>query len=72
MCDAPGPIIDSSQITHTHLSAGANVIVVTSPELLAAAGTSEKGGYGASQRVSIVSTPDGVKIVSARSKPYLV
>jgi hypothetical protein len=41
---------------------GANVIVVTSPELLAAAGKSEKGGYGASQRVSIVSTADGVEI----------
>jgi hypothetical protein len=32
---------------------GANVLVVTSPELLAAAAVSEKGGYGAGERVSV-------------------
>jgi len=40
---------------------GANVIVVTSPELLALAAVSPKGGYGAAQRVSVVATDTGTQ-----------
>jgi len=40
----------------------ANVIVVTSPDLLALAELSEKGGYGAGQRVSVVRVEDATQV----------
>jgi hypothetical protein len=42
--------------------AGANVLVVTSPELLAIAAASDKGGYGAAQRISVVATESGTEV----------
>lgn len=42
--------------------AGATVIVVTSPELKAAAAKSERGGFGAIQRVAVTETKSGVQV----------
>ena len=42
--------------------ADANVLVVTSPELLAFAAASDKGGYGAAQRISVVETESGTEV----------
>ena len=42
--------------------AGTTIVVVTSPELKAAAAKSERGGFGAAQRVSVVRAKDGIQV----------
>jgi hypothetical protein len=42
--------------------AGTTIVVVTSPELKAAAAKSERGGFGAIQRVSVVQAKSGIQV----------